>query len=288
MTNLHSVNLKVCTVKNLPELPVTSINIINAVNNPDIAIEELVTLISVSPVLTARLLGLANSAYFGHPNPINNLKTAIIRVLGLNFVKSLVLGILLNLALDTNKCPHFKSEKLWMNALVTAILSHKLCLSMRHKDLDPSACYTAGLLLNIGLIAAVHLFPEATDQALINVEQKSSSVAEELTHFIGYNQYEIGGFLLEHWHLPKIYQIALKEFKNVDYSGSEAKFVAFLALCSQLTKKILADDEQDDVTELVLQLEAFGGSAKTIKPIISEIRTKKENIYLAALTISGK
>ncbi|NOT10531.1 MAG: HDOD domain-containing protein [Methylococcaceae bacterium] len=287
MTDTRRNNLKICTVKNLPELPVSSINIIAAVNNPDIDIEELVALISISPVLTARLLGLANSAYFGHVNKITDLRTAIIRVLGLNLVKCLALGILLNLALDTRKCPRFISEKLWMRSLVTAILSHKLCLLLRHENLTPSTSYTAGLILNIGLVAAVHLFPEETDQALSQAEQNSSSISEELIRFIGYNQYEIGGLLLEHWHLPSVYQTVVKEFKNGDYVGDEVNFVAFLTICVELAKKILAEEEQE-VDDLVLQLETFGGSAKTIKPIISDIRANKDKIYLAALSISGK
>lgn len=287
MAAVNSVNLQISRLKNLPELPAASLNIIDAVSDPEIAIERLTTVISISPVLVARLLGLANSAYFGCANQINDLKTAIIRVLGLNLVKSLALGILLNLALDTSKCRHFKSERLWMNALVTASLAQKCSLLTRNEMFSPSTSYTTGLLLNIGLIAAVHLFPEATNQALINAEQNSSSVTEEMTQLIGYNQYEIGGLLLEHWHLPVIYQTVLRGFKNATYSGAETKFIAFLATCHELAKKILAD-EKEGVAPLIAQLETYGVSARAVEVIISEISSKKENIYLAALAISGK
>lgn len=287
MANEISINQQICRLKNLPELPEASIKIINAVNNPNIAIDELATVLSISPVLTARLLGLANSAYFGRSNPIHDLKTAIIRVLGLNLVKSLTIGVVLNLALDTSKCRHFKSEKLWMHALVTAILAHKVSILIRDEVLIPATSYTAGILLNIGLIAAVHLFPEETDQALMQSEQNSSSVAVELTSLVGYNQYEIGGFLLEHWHLPGVYQTVLKEFNNVDYFGAETKFIAFLSVCYELAKKILANDETEFET-VTMQLQAFGASENAIEAIIKEISTEKENIYLAALAISGK
>jgi hypothetical protein len=54
-----------------------------------------------------RLLGLANSAYFGCTTEITDLRVAIIRVLGLNLVRSLTIGVLLNMELDTRKCSQF-------------------------------------------------------------------------------------------------------------------------------------------------------------------------------------
>jgi len=287
MTDLESLNLKICKIKNLPELPAASIKIINAVSDPNIAIEELATVISISPVLTARLLGLANSAYFGRTDQLLDLKTAIIRVLGLNLVKSLALGILLNLSLNTSKCSSFKSEKLWMNALVTAMLGNKLSLLLRDETFTPSTSYTAGLLLNIGLTAAVHLFPEQIEEVLKQVEKNSSSVKVEMTNLIGHNQFEIGGLLLEHWHLPDFYQIVLKEFKNNSYSGAETKFICFITICYELAKKILANEEEG-MTSLINKLESYGLSETAIRPIFSEINAKKDNIYLAALAISGQ
>jgi HD-like signal output (HDOD) protein len=59
--------------------------IIEAMNDSGITIKELATLISVSPALAARLSGLANSGCAGN---VSDLRVAIIRVLGLDLVKS--------------------------------------------------------------------------------------------------------------------------------------------------------------------------------------------------------
>lgn len=283
----NRLDLQITRLKNLPELPAASVRILDAVSNPEIAIDELANIISLSPVLVARLLGLANSAYFGCNNEIKDLKTAVIRVLGLNLVKSLTLGVLLNLALDTSQCPHFKSEKVWMNALVTAALAQKFSLILRDESMIPSTCFTAGLFLSIGLIAAVHLFPKETDQVFKQVELNSSSVADEMVLLLGYDHFYIGGVLLKHWRLPGIYQTVLKEFKNPDYTGEERKFIEFLALSNKVAKNILMEQE-DETAQGLLQLEKFGLSSALSQPIVSEVKQNKENIYLAALTISGK
>jgi HD-like signal output (HDOD) protein len=158
---------------------------------------------------------------------------------------------------------------------------------MRDEAFIPSISYTAGLLLNIGLIAAVHLFPEEIEQVLKQADQNSSSITQEMTSLIGHNQFEIGGLLLEHWHLPVVYQTVIKEFKNNSYSGSETKFICFLAVCYEIAKKIIANEEEG-MTSLIAELERYGLSVTAIGSIISEISTKKENIYLAALAICGK
>jgi HD-like signal output (HDOD) protein len=287
MESTNKINLQISKIKNLPELSAASMKIIDAVNDPNISITDLTTVISVAPVLVGRLLGLANSAYFGCAGEITDLRVAIVRVLGLNLVRSLTMGVLLNLALDTRKCSQFDSERFWMEALLTATLSQQLSLLIHDEAVVPSTAYTAGLLLNIGLIVAVYLLPEESNLILKNTQENDSSIAEEMTCLLGKNQYELGGLLLEHWHLPAIYQTVLKEFKNSAYTGGEEKMIALIKICFALAKNILSD-QHDELPQLLKQLESFGLSAAVLQPFIDKILVKKDNIYLAALAITGK
>jgi HD-like signal output (HDOD) protein len=286
MAPVDRINLQISRIKNLPDLPAASMKIIEAVNDPDITIKELATLISVSPALAGRLLGLANSAYFGCAGNVSDLRVAIIRVLGLDLVKSLTMGVVLNLALDTHKCSQFNSEKFWMDALLTATLSQQFSLLIHDEALAPSTLHTAGLLLNIGLIAAVYLLPEEANLILLNSQKNSTSVSREMTCLIGKNQYELGGLLLAHWHLPSTYPTAIREFKNSAYSGKEKKMINLLSVCFALAKRILSD-QHEELPPLIKKLESFGLSAAVVQRIINQILAKKDNIYAAALAISG-
>ncbi|CAA9890835.1 conserved hypothetical protein [Candidatus Methylobacter favarea] len=285
MTPVDRINLKISTIKNLPDLPAANLKIIEAMNDPDISINNLTAAISVSPVLVGRLLGLANSAYFGCAGNISDLRIAIIRVLGLDLVKSLAMGVVLNLALDTRKCSEFNSERFWMDALLTATLSQQFSTLLHDEALAPSTLHTAGLLLNIGLIAAVYLLPEDANRVLLNSRKNSTSVATEMTCLLGKNQYELGGLLLAHWHLPSTYVTAIKEFKNSAYCGEEKKMIDLLALCFALAKKILSD-RHEELPPLITKLKSFGLSASVVKPVIKRILARKDNIYAAALAIT--
>lgn len=287
MVSTDNINLQILKIKNLPELSAASMKIIDAVNDPDISINDLATVISVAPVLVGRLLGLANSAYFGCAGKITDLRVAIVHVLGLNLVRSLTLGVLLNLALDTRKCSQFNSERFWMDALLTATLSQQFSQLIRDKAVVPANAYTAGLLLNIGLIVAIYLLPEESNLILLNAQANGSSVSKEMTCSLGINQYELGEILLERWHLPAIYRTVLKEFKNSAYSGSETKMIALIKVCFALAKKIMSD-QLDELPSLLKQLEPFGLSVAVVQPFIDKILAKKDNIYLAALAITGK
>ena len=287
MESTNKISLQISKIKNLPELSAASMKIIDAVNDPDVSIDDLANVISIAPVLVARLLGLANSAYFGCTGEVTDLKVAIIRVLGLDLVRSLAICVLLNLTLDTRKCSRFINERFWMDALLTATLSQQFSLLLRDEAIAPSTAYTAGLLLNIGLVVAVYLLPEESNLILLNAEKNASSVSEEMSDLLGINQYDLGKLLLEHWHLPAVYQTVLKEFKNNAYCGIEKKMIALIKVCFALAKKMLSD-QHEELTMLVKQLESFGLSAAVVQPFIDKILAKKDNIYLAALAISGK
>jgi len=283
----NKIDLRISKIKNLPVLSATKMKIIDAVNDPDISIANLATLISVAPVLTARLLGLANSAYFGCTGEITDLRVAIVRILGLDLVRSLAIGVLLNLELDTRKCSQFNSERFWMDALLTATLSHQISQLIDDETVVPSIAYTAGLVLNIGLIVAVFLLPEESNLILLNSEENASSISEEMTCLLGKNQYELGVFLLEHWHLPTTYKTVLKEFKNAAYCGAENKLIALIRICFILAKRINSD-QHDDLPPLLKQLESFGISVAEVQPFIDKVLANRDNIYLAALAINGK
>lgn len=286
MAIAEKVNLQVLRIKNLPSLSLANAKIIDAVNDPDISINELVAVISVSPTLVARLLGLANSAYFGYAGQVNDLKVAIVRVLGMDLVKSLAISIIFNMELDARKCSRFDAERFWMTALLTATLAHQYSHLIHDPDLDPGVVFTAGLLVNIGLIVAVYLLPEQTNLVFLNVETNGGSVSMEMAELIGLDQYALGGLLLKHWRLPAIYHTALKEFKNPEYSGEAGKLLHLLRLCSVLAQKVLSD-QSADLQELIKQVQCFGLSAKQAQTVFDNILARKESIYTAALAIRG-
>ncbi len=285
MSETKGTRFQINKIKNLPPLPEASVRILSAVNDPGISVDALVSVISLSPVLVARLLGLANSSYFGWAGHIEDLGEAIVKVLGLNLVKSLSLSIVLNLELDASKCKLFDSNLFWNNALLTALIAQKLALFIKAPLPPFSVIYTSGLLLNIGVLAAIHISPAILNEVFSKTEEGKSSVSEQMHLSFGITQYEMGGMLLERWKLPEVYQTAVKQFQQADYEGEEKVLLDLLYLSHGLAKLIVSDEKIDSAVYSDV-LNRFSLSARFLDNIISDVIESKEKISEMAVNIS--
>jgi len=286
MTQLEKVNIQIAKLKNLPPLPEVSMKIMTAVNNSDISVDELVDVISLSPVLTARLLGLANSSYFGRSTPVDNLRTAIIQVLGLNLVKSLALSLVLNVELDTSQCKLFDTSYFWSHSLITAIVAQKLAAHFDDELLTPNTVYTSGLLLNIGLIAAVYILPEEINKIFASTEHTEGSVSKAMVLSLGFSQYELGEILLNRWKLPGIYPKVLREFRKSEFTGKEQVLVKLLELSHLIGLYIVTDTHEDFPSILELHSE-LPLTDKSLKLVIDDIVANKDSIKDLALLVGA-
>jgi len=273
-------------IKNLPPLPEASLRIINAVNDPEITVNELVDVLSLSPSLVARLLGLANSAYFGYPKQVNELRLAIIQVVGLNLVKSLSLSIALNVRLDTVKCAAFDAEYHWSNALTTAVLAQKLAVAIKDEEMISATVYTSGLLLNIGVLVAVFLFPKDMNEVFLDCEKSQESVISGIQQKFGENPYKLGFQLLNNWGLPDIYQVVLREYDSPDYFGEERMLIMLLQLSESLSK-VIHKDTIVEVSEFDSMLGELSLSADKLTAVVDEIIESRQEIQELATIITG-
>jgi HD-like signal output (HDOD) protein len=286
MSSAEKMALEIAKIKNLPPLPEASIKIISAVNDPDISVNELVEVISLSPTLMARLLGLSNSSYFGRAGQIKDLRVAIIQVLGLNLVKSLSLSIALNVELDTSQCKLFDANFFWSHALSTALVAQKIAVHLDNELMAPNIVYTSGLLLNIGLLAAVYIFPVEMNNVFANSEQTDGAVSKQMIESFGQTQYDLAGILLERWQLPKVYQNTIKEFRRPEFEGDEKILAELLELSHSLGYYIIADNNEE-MSDFSYLLNKLSLSQELVDNIIAELKENKDNINELAAVIGG-
>jgi len=287
MSSTQLMQLEISKLKNLPPLPEESARILTALNDPDIELEKLVDLLSTSPILVGRLLGLANSAYFGYPGTVTNLKIAIINILGLKLVKSLSLSILLGTALDSSRCSHFEPERFWLNTLLTAVSAQKLAVLIKQEYLDPSLAYTSGILLHIGLLAAVHVYPEQMEQLLLLEKKDEFTLGELMVQYHTIDQYEMGGYLLERWKLPDVFQQVVKYYMDSDYQGEVLPMISLLKLANVLVRMMRHDDEGIPREGLAL-MQTLAIKESEILSIKVEISEKMDDLNALVKTMTGK
>ena len=95
----------------LPPLPVTAQEILTCFGDEFIDASKVADVVEHDPGICAKLLGVANSAYFGLAEPVNDIREAVSRVLGVETVRSLVLAMALQRSFNSKKCREFDTTR---------------------------------------------------------------------------------------------------------------------------------------------------------------------------------
>lgn len=238
---------RVLETQELPPLPMVAAELLNLLQSEDDdALEQLRGVLERDPGLSARVMGWANSAYFGTRGNVRSLDRAIFGILGLRTVQSLLLSIVLNRAFDTRSCPNFNLTDYWYRALLTAHCA-KATIPLRREGpaLDPEDGFLGGLLHNLGVLVLVHLYPEAMDgvfDALDNPDDEALRDGEEAA--VGVDHCAAGAWLARRWHLPDNVVAVISDY-GVRRPVKADHLAATVGFCRQQVDTLLAGQTED-------------------------------------------
>ncbi|MFT5352161.1 MAG: HD-like signal output (HDOD) protein, partial [Gammaproteobacteria bacterium] len=199
-----SIRLEIQQIKELPPLPVIAQQLLAAINNDNTSIDDIAKVIQCDPILTSRILGLANSAFFGFSRNLYNLSEAIVNVLGLDLVRALGLTMVMGGIFDVRKCSHFDIVRHWSHAFMTAELSTRLLPLIQNKEgMHENQLFLYGLLHNFGILVLVNKFPTLMDEifavAKKNPERRLIYTEQAL---LDMDHHQAGSWLAQKWQLP--------------------------------------------------------------------------------------
>jgi putative nucleotidyltransferase with HDIG domain len=187
-------------VRSVPSIPSVVIKLRQYLSDPDVSFDELAKVIEFDPGLTANLLQLANSAYFGWSGRIKTVKEAITR-LGTNRIFQMVLCMsVAPLVRKPVKGYDMESNGLWQHSVATAICAEQL--ARIKKITSAEEAFTAGLLHDMGKIL-LGTFVEVDDEPIkALVESEGLSFNEAERRVLGIDHAEAAAELLQYWKLP--------------------------------------------------------------------------------------
>ncbi len=141
----------------LPAPPQAAMEIMRACADAKVSNKVLSVIVSNDPVLSAALLRVVNSPFFGFGREISNITHAV-TLLGHNALRNLVLCISVRDALNARSISGFDVNLYWEDALRRAVAAKQLAIACETKDHED--CFTKGLLQDFGLLVLMHLFPD--------------------------------------------------------------------------------------------------------------------------------
>lgn len=217
-------------VRKIPPPPEQFSGILQIIGDDQANLTVLVDLIEYCPTIVVRLLRVANSAFFGQRRPIDNVREAVIRVLGLSLTRSLTLAFFLTDRLNTKNVPNFDPHRHWFNAIVTAKLAHEMGPILRPK-IETSPLYTTGLLHNIGLLALVQSFPQQMNELL---KKDSVPLAKKTQDLFSIDHYQAGALLVKSWQLPNNISEPIARLRNIHYTGKNAQATHLIRISAEI------------------------------------------------------
>jgi|YelNatPaOPRAMG01_1025707.scaffolds.fasta_scaffold41225_2 putative nucleotidyltransferase with HDIG domain len=185
----------------LPSLPSLYLEIVEALNSPDISLHKIGDIISKDIGMTAKILQLVNSAFFGLPRRISNPNQAV-TLLGLDLVKTLVLSLKIFQQFDQKNISASILNNLWQHSFRTGVMAKKIAQleSQGQKLIDDA--FTSGLLHDLGKPILLMNFPERYKQIEELKKQRQISTWVGEKEIIGAEHSIIGAYLLRLWGLP--------------------------------------------------------------------------------------
>lgn len=184
-------------LEDLPALSPTVTKVLQIVNNPDASANDLIQVIKLDPVLTAQVLRLINSPFFGMSN-VSSVGRALVAV-GFNTVKNLVLSS----ALAGIMAPGAdqEAELLWSHSLAVGVSARCLARAMNLPREEQEAAFIAGLMHDLGKILLQKHFKVELAQIRRLEAQGVAEIDAERT-VLGVTHEAIGGMLGRKWKFP--------------------------------------------------------------------------------------
>ena len=249
----------------LPPLPATAQKILTCFGDEFIDAKKVAAVVEGDPGICARLLGLANSAYFGLAEPVKSISEAISRVLGVDTVRSLVLAMAIQRSFDCKGCTTFNVERFWQQSLLAAECCKKIVAADKSaEDDDRDLAYSAGLCHNLGLMALTHMDPVRTNVVLARhiSKAKPDSLAGLFMDEIGTDHKVLTAEISRNWSLP---EAMVSAYQHRAYPDSEIRNRLDLVVAVAVTAVENSEIPEDQWADLTQWADALGMDADELQ-----------------------
>jgi putative nucleotidyltransferase with HDIG domain len=247
MSAVFDYKRRIYGIRDLPTLPVVAQKVLSLAEDDAAEMEKLADIISRDQALAARVLSLANSAYYGHRAKISTIQRAMV-VIGMNMLKQISLSVIV--CGTVGRGGRDRAE-FWKHSLGTATASSIIAKRAGIKDAD--VCFMAGLLHDVGKIILETHFPNEI----------------ELDHA------EVGGWMAERWQLPSALVQAIANHHSLSPEHLSQPIVACVH-AADVCSKVALSSEGPDLSPEVLR--AVRLSQADFVEVTTELRRRRPQI----------
>jgi putative nucleotidyltransferase with HDIG domain len=270
-------------VDEIPTLPSVIPRLVSALEEPSTTAQKVARLISEDPALTANVLKVANSAYYGFPGKIGSIEHAVM-LLGFNMVRALTLSVgVINTV--SEMATGFSQEALWLHSIRVATSMEELSSRYHRAAKQRDYIFIIGLLHDIGKLIFADLFPEQYRPLFVdeNGGDRGEFYRNEVELF-GIDHAEAGALLLKRWHFPEVIWFPIEAHHRDEIpEGNISQVVSLLRVADRVAlnlgslDEICPEDCKAELENLQLQEDALFQAAQFLEESEDRIRSFYES-----------
>ena len=187
-------------VQDLPSLPIAVTRVMQLTNDPKAGLSDVAHALASDQGLAARVLKLANSAYYGSSRRIGTVSEAVV-ILGMRTTRNLTLATSCQDMLEREVQGYFLPRgALWRHSLACAAAAQNLARRAHFRGTEEA--FVAGLLHDIGKVVMSAYLKAEFAQVLTRVAKGRLTFSDAEREVLGFDDAEVGARLLERWNLP--------------------------------------------------------------------------------------
>ena len=225
----------------LPSIPYIYIKKKKKLSSVETSFKEIGKIISEDISMTAKILQIVNSAFFGIPQKIGNVEQAL-KYLGFNQIKSLVLYIKIFSMLNLNVSKKTNVNMLWQHSLCSAVISSEIARLNNFPRSDVEDAYFAGLLHDIGKIILLKLDDYSDNIGYFNSEYKD--VLESEKERFGIDHSQVGKYILGIWNLPENIVQCVGDHHIIDnIPGNNLNLIEIVSIANKISNELSNNPE---------------------------------------------
>lgn len=187
-------------IRSLPVLPNIYTELMQELKSEDPSLERAGEIVAKDMGLSAKILTLVNSAFFGLGRPVTHPSEAAM-FLGTETLRALVLSLQVFSQFSQVRLKEFSVENLWKHSWTTGVLAKRLCEFEEADRTTTDEAFIAGLLHDMGKLVLAANLPSQLEENIRQGRQKKLTLWEQEYQVFSASHAELGGYLLSTWGL---------------------------------------------------------------------------------------
>ena len=262
----------------LGTLPAIVYRVFDAMDDPNSTATQIGRIINDDPALTARLLKLVNSPFYGFTSKVDTVYRAI-ALIGHRELRSVVLAASAVKVFEGIPADLVNMPAYWKRSLFTGVVARVLAAFRREKEIE--RYFIAGLLHDIGSLLLYLQLPEQMASVIVEQQSEDVPLGQAEKKALGYDHAQVGGALLKKWNLPPLLCQSVQYHLHPEQAPESSQEAAsLLHLAWQIMNQHIDEDATEEVVNLIP--EPVWEAAGLKSEILPKVLEKAAQQYLAS------